>query len=139
MEAKLLEANVPAISSDPGIMQAAKDAIGIMLSFQGFPITLMRKGAAIAVPGGGHDFSDRVAIGPQSFKVTKLGDDIVEDGGDGDTPVVRRNFGLTGAFDADVAIDDIWSDDDNDYRVESVDRESGYKTVAEVTAFAKVG
>lgn len=128
---------MPAISSDPGIMAAAKTAIDVLLSFKGFPIVIERLGAPIPKPGGGHDAGAKVALPPQTFVLTQNGPEIVEDGTNGDTQVVRRQYYITGLFDADLQIDDTWSDDLADYRVQSVDNETGYKTTGDVVAFVK--
>lgn len=129
---------MPAVVQDAGIIRAARSAIDVLLKFKGVSIVLYRKGTATKFDDGGHDFAQPYPLIAQKFAVTQLGGDILEDGNDGDTPVVKRNYQLTGKFDADVRIDDTWEDAEADYRVESVNDSSGYRTTATVVGFVKV-
>jgi hypothetical protein len=129
---------VPAISSDPGILGAARSAIDVLLQFKGFLVVLSRKGVAPAMPGGGHGPALTSDLAPQTFSWVQTGSDEVLDGDNGDTPTVKRTYVLTGRYDADIRVDDVWVDAYGRYRVDTVDSESGFKTTAEVTAFVKV-
>jgi hypothetical protein len=126
------------ISTDPGILAAAREGIEVLLQFKGQPIVLMRKGLPIAKPGGGHDFGDAQPLMAQTFAVSQVGDDIVEDGDSGDTQVIKRNYALTARYDADIAPDDTFSTAEADFRVENVNASSGFKTHADVVGFVKV-
>jgi hypothetical protein len=129
---------MPKIVNDEGILDAARSGIDVLLQFKGNPVYLVRRGAKIAKPGGGHDYDVPTVLPAQLFAVTQVGGDIVEDGADGDTPITKRTYALTGLDTADIRVDDTWDDDEADYRVESVNQASGYKTTAEVVGFVKV-
>lgn len=129
---------MPAISSDEGIVQAARDAIDILLQFKGFPVVLVRQGPPIAKPGGGHDAGDPFELDEQIFAWSQVGDDIVEDTDAGDSQVIKREYVLTGKWDADIRINDTWEDDIAEYLVESTDNENGFKTVCNVVGFVKM-
>lgn len=128
---------MPAIVTDPAILQAARQAIEVLLQFKGAPVVLLRKGIRIAKPGGGHDFADPAPLLAQDFAVSQVGDDIVEDSSSGDGQVVKRNYALTGRYNANIATDDTWEDAEATYRVENVNAASGYKTHADVVGFIK--
>lgn len=130
---------MPHIVQDPGILAAAKNAIEVLLKFKGQTVVLMRKGVPIAKPGGGHDFSYRAPLAPQTFAWSQVGDDEVLDGDNGDTPVVKRSYVLTGRVDADIKPDDTWEDSEAEYRVETVNNDNGFKTSATLVGFVKVG
>lgn len=130
---------MPAIVQDPGILAAARSAIEILLQFKGQAVVLQRRmGTPVLKPGGGHDFGDPLPVLSQTFAWSQVGDDILEDGSDGDTPVVKRNYVLTGRYDADLLVKDTWQDDEATYLVESVNQSSGFKTHADVVGFVKV-
>lgn len=93
----------------------------------------------IAKPGGGHDAGQLSPLLAQTFALSQLGDDDVSDGDSGETPIIKRTYALTGRYDADIAIDDTWEDDEAEYRVDSVNQSSGYKTSGIVVGFVKVG
>jgi hypothetical protein len=129
---------MPAITTNQSILKSARNAIEILLKFKGISVVVMRKGVAIDKPGGGHDFTTPHPLAMQVFSLTQTGADIMEDGTNGDTPVVRRNYLLTGRYDADLRVDDTWEDGEAEYRVETCSATSGYKTTAEVVGFVKV-
>lgn len=126
------------ITTDPSILAAARNGIEVLLQFKGKPVVLLRKGIPVAKPGGGHDFADPAPLLAQTFAVSQVGDDIVEDSDSGDTQVIKRNYVITARFDADIKADDTWTDAEADYRVESVNATSGFKTSANVVGFVKV-
>lgn len=128
---------MPAIVQDQGILNAARSAIEVLLKFKGQGVILVRKGAPIRKPGGGHDFGDDFSIASQQFAWSQVGDDEILDGQDGDTPVVKRNYVLTGRYNADITVDDRWSDIESDYRVESVNSNSAFKTSCAVVGFVR--
>lgn len=128
---------MPAISSDPGILDAARSAIDVLLEFKGTDVVLNRKGLPIAKPGGGHDFGNRTPLLAQKFAISQVGDDIVDDADSGDTKVVKRNYALTGRYDADIVADDTWEDAEAAYRVDNVNSSSGFKVHADVVGFVK--
>jgi hypothetical protein len=129
---------MPPVTTDPGILAAARSGIDMLLQFKGQSVTLSRKGLAIAKPGGGHDFG-RNAILPQIFSLSQVGDDEISDASSGDTQVVKRRYVLTGVYNADIKPDDTFSTAEADFRVETVNATSGYKTHADVVGFVKVG
>lgn len=129
---------MPAIVQNPGILAAARNAIEVLLKFKGQQVILKRRGAPIEKPSGGHDYSGvPTSLSPQDFAWSQVGDDILEDG-DGDAPVVKRNYVLTGRYNADIQVDDTWSDAEADYRVESINDSNGFATHANVVGFVKV-
>lgn len=128
---------MPQITSDPGILRAARTAVGLLLKFKGQPIVLSRKGDPIVKPGGGRDFADRLPMAPQTLVLAQVGGDIVEDG-EGGLQTIKRNYTLTGAHDADVHIGDIWQDAEADYLVKTVNDDNHYKVVCEVVGTIKV-
>ena len=130
---------MPKIVQDENILAAARNAIEILLKFKGQQITLSRKGTAVRKPSGGHDFQTAADVPAQLLALSRVGGDELLDGDNGETPVVKRHYVLTGRHDASVRADDTWSDAEADYRVESVDDSSGFKVQADVVGFVKVG
>jgi len=109
------------------------------LTFKGLPIELLPTEATpIAKPGGGVDFVPQPPRVPQDFALSKVGSDNVTTSNNDDGQARTRNYVLTGRFDAEIAIGDTWSDDEADYRVETVDGTNGYATRATVLGYLKV-
>ena len=129
---------MPPVTTNQSILKSARGAIEVMLKFKGIPVVVMRQGVMVEKPGGGHEPTPPYALAAQMFSVSQIGDDIVEDGANGDTPYVKRNYMLTGRYDADLRVDDTWEDAEAEYRVESCSATSGYKTTAEVVGFVKM-
>lgn len=127
-----------AITTNPQILKAARGAIETLLKFKGRDFVVNRKGVSVEKPGGGHDFTGRYPLASQKFAISQVGDDIIEDGDSGDTPVVKRNYRLTGRYDADLLVDDIFEDAEANYLVDSVNATSGFKTDALLVGFVKV-
>lgn len=131
---------MPAIVQDPGILKAARDAIEVMLSFKGIPVVLTpKKGTPVTKPGGGHDFNPPLPKDPQLLAVAKSNFfDGVEFSPNDEGMNRKREYTVTGRYDADIEIGDTWSDDEADYEVMTVDNSSGFKTIASVTGWLKV-
>lgn len=131
---------MPAITTDPGILAAAREAIAIMLSFKGIPVALLpSKGVKIAKPGGGHDYGDPIPRLAQTFSVAKTNAfDGIEFSPNDEGEARKRAYILTGMWNAEIAIGDTWEDDEAEYKVDTVDQSSGFKTQAGVTGFLKV-
>lgn len=129
---------MPLIVQDPNILRAARQAIEVLLRFKGQPVVLVRRGVPVAVGGGGHDFTGDTNVASQKFALSHVGVDELLDGADGDTPVYKRTYALTGRYNADIRIHDKWADAEATYEVEAVDQTSGYKTHADVVGFVKV-
>ncbi|QHB37421.1 hypothetical protein SEA_LEOPARD_14 [Mycobacterium phage Leopard] len=130
---------MPRITTDPGILAAARNAIEILLRFKGVEVAVVRRGEPIAKPGGGHDRAPSVFLAPQTFAMSQLGDDEAIDGDNGDTPILKRVYALTARHDADLQADDTWEDDEAVYRVDTVNSSNGFKVSATVVGFVKVG
>lgn len=130
---------MPKIVQDQSILDAARGAIEVLLRFKGQQITLSRKGTPTRKPSGGHDFQAAASVPAQLLALSRVGEDELIDGDNGDTPVVKRQYVLTGRHDASIKPDDTWSDGEANYRVESVDGTSGFKVQATVVGFVKVG
>jgi hypothetical protein len=130
---------MPLIVTDPGILAAAQQAIDVLLQFKGQMIDLQPLDATpIAKPGGGHDFEQVPTRGPQLFALSATSGLAVGSSTNDDGIVRTRDYTLTGRVDAQVDINDTWSDDEADYRVENVDNDNGYRTTATVIGFLKV-
>lgn len=130
---------MPLIVTDPAILAAAQQAIDILLQFKGQMIDLQPLDATpIAKPGGGHDFEQVPTRGPQLLALSAVGGLSVGSGTNDDGIVRTRDYVLTGRVDAQIDINDTWSDDEADYRVETVDNDNGYRVTATVIGFLKV-
>lgn len=127
-----------AITTNQQILKAARGAVETLLKFKGRDFVVNRKGVSVEKPGGGHDKTMPYPLASQRFSISQEGDDIIEDGDSGDTPVVKRNYRLTGRYDADLLVDDTFEDAEANYRVESVNATSGFKTDALLVGFVKV-
>lgn len=130
---------MPQITTDPGILEAARSAIEQLLKFKGQPVELNRRGMRVPKPGGGHDYTGNVTLPTQVFAWSQLGDDEQLDGENGETPVFKRTYALTGRWNADIRADDTWADGEARYRVDTVNGSNGFKTSAIVVGFVKVG
>lgn len=131
---------MPQIVQNAGILNAAKQAIEVMLRLKGIDIELIPvKGSPVAKPGGGHDFVPPVNRDPQKFALSKTsGFDGLEYSPNDEGLNRKRAYVLTGRSDAEIAVGDTFSDDEADYTVDTVDATSGFKTQATVTGFLKV-
>jgi hypothetical protein len=128
---------VPAITTNPNILAAARSAILIKLKFKGQQIVLNRRGDPVAKPGGGKDFMARVPLPAQNLVLSQIGDDVIDEG-EGGQQVIRRNYILSGAYDADIHIGDIWYDAESDYEVLTVNDDNGYQVTANVVGTVRV-
>jgi hypothetical protein len=122
---------VPAIVNDPGILRAARNAVVLMLKFKGNPIVLRRRGTIVNKPSGGKDFTGRVDIPAQTLALAQIGGDVIEDT-EGGAQSVQRNYILTGRYDADIQVGDIWKTVEAEFEVKSVNDDNSYKVTAEV-------
>ena len=87
------------------------------------------KGVKTAKPGGGFDYADGSPRGDQDFKVIAQGDtDGLQDVDGG--KVRSISYTLIGAWDADIRIDDRWTDGSNWYRVVGITPANGYEVKA---------
>lgn len=130
---------MPLVTVNAGILDAARQAIEILLQFKGTTIELIPSAAEpVQKPGGGHDYPEPDARLPQLFALVKVGVDNVPTSPNDEGIARTRNYVLTGRFDAEIDIGDTWSDAEADYRVETVDATNGYKTYATVLGYIKV-
>lgn len=130
---------MPLVTVDPGILAAAQQAIEVLLQFKGAEIVLTPNEATpVPKPGGGVDFIPPADRDPQLFALSKVGTDNVQSSQNDEGTTRTRNYVLTGRFDAEIAIGDVWSDDEADYRVETVDATNGYACRATALGFVKV-
>lgn len=100
-------------------------------------------GQGVRKPGGGHDYlaTSPTPLPPQVFRI-----DVARQIGPRRSPndagkAVEYDYTLLGEHDAVVAIGHTWSETAPDgsnihYRVEAVDPNNGYETIARVNAFA---
>jgi hypothetical protein len=130
---------MPKIVQDTGILDAAKAAIEVLLTFKGTNIVLTpTKGTRVAKPGGGHDFVPPADRAPQIFALSKTSAfDGIEFSPNDDGKNQKRAYVLTGRFDAVIAKGDTWEDDEAEYQVDTLDQTSGFKTQATVTGWLK--
>src|ERR1700752_3009636 len=130
---------MPLIVVDPAILAAAQQAIEVLLQFKGQMIALQPLDSTpIAKPGGGHDFDMVPPRAPQLLALSATSGLTVGSSTNDDGIVRTRDYVLTGRIDAEIGINDTWSDDEADYRVESGDQDNGYRTTATVIGFLKV-
>lgn len=130
---------IPVITSNPGIIKAAKAAIEVLLKFKGIDVTLKpNKSVATAKPSGGHDFTSAGYRATQRIALSKVGNDIITESTYDQGAARMRNYVLTGRWDMAIAVGDTFNDDRVDYVVETVDDSSGFKTSAEVLGYIKV-
>jgi hypothetical protein len=100
------------------------------------PTTIvLKRQTKVSKPGGGHDYP-KIDQSPQNFRL------INQDVGSGisyssDDDIARKfNYVLIGEYDANVLVNDTWTEDGIQYSVESVIPNNGFETRAYVTGFA---
>jgi hypothetical protein len=99
-------------------------------------IVLERK-VRVPKPGGGHDMIPH-ALDAQVFRmVSQTATDGQETSANDGGEVHKFTYIIVGAWDADVAEDDTWSEGNVQYHVDGVEPNNGYETRAYVTAFAQ--
>lgn len=97
-------------------------------------IQLQRK-VAVPKPGGGSDF-DTIGIPPQTFRLTNQTIQNGIDYSSNDDGMARRDlYMLIGQWDADIQINDWWTDATGQWRVDGLLPNNGFETRAVCTAF----
>lgn len=130
---------MPQITANANILNAARKAIAIMLQFKGISVELKPKaGVKTPKPGGGHDFVPGLLRDPQQISLTKVGGDIIEDSSNDGAQYIVRNYILTGEWNMRIALGDTWEDDEAEYKVDTLDQTSGFKTSADVIGYVKL-
>lgn len=130
---------MPEIVQDARILAAARKAIDILLKFKGIPIVLTpTKGAPVLKPGGGHDFVPPAPRAPQILALSRIGGDDIDYSPNDEGANRKREYVMTGRYDAQVTIGDTFEDDEAEYTVNTVDSSSGFKVQATVTGWIKV-
>ena len=130
---------MPQITTSTAILNAAKQAIEVLLRFKGIDVTLVPKnGTVLAKPGGGRDFIPAEPREPQKVSLGYVGAERIDNTNTDGGQYVTRIYALTGRHDMAIAVGDTWTNDEAEFTVESVDQTSGFKTSATVTAFMNV-
>lgn len=130
---------MPKVTSSASINNAARQAIEVLLRFKGFEVALVpREGTVVAKPGGGRDFFPAEPRPPQLVALSKVGEDNYGTASTDEGQYVTRSYVLTGRWNMDIALGDTWSDGEADYKVESLDQTSGFKTSATVIGFLNI-
>jgi hypothetical protein len=100
-------------------------------------ISLNRK-IKVTKPGGGHDKVD-ITIPPQKFRlINQSASDGLTYSANDDGAARKLGYIMVGAYDADVQIDDTWSEGEEQFHVDGLIANNEYETRAVVTGFAKV-
>lgn len=86
-------------------------------------------------PGGGHDFP-KIDLPPQKFRF--INQDITSGIAFGiDDGLARRfSYVIVGPYNADLNVNDTWTDNNIQYKVDAIIPGNGWETRAYVTAFA---
>lgn len=97
-------------------------------------IALQRQ-VAVDKPGGGRDFTT-ITIPSQVFRLTnQTTSDGIGHSGNDDGMVRTDSYVLIGAYDADVQMNDTWTDEAGQWKVLGLEPNTGYETRANVVAF----
>lgn len=97
-------------------------------------ITLKRQ-VRVSKPGGGHDFP-KVDVAPQTFRLINqdIGSGFISDSDNGS--VRRFNYVAVGRYNADVDINDTWSENGIQYKVDSIIPNNGWETRFYISGYA---
>lgn len=99
-------------------------------------IALQRK-VRVPKPGGGHDKAP-ITLDPQIFRIINQtsSDGLSYSGNDGGE-AHSFTYEMVGAWDADIEVDDTWTEANSQYRVDGIVPNNGYETRVYVTSFSK--
>ena len=124
---------------EPGLLEAARQSIEVLLEFKGQSIILTPTtgSATIHSDRGTRSFSAVPPRAAQLFSLNEIGTDDREQSERDEGLNRKRSLTMTGRYNATVAVGDTFSDASADYVVESVDATSGYKIDCAVTAYLK--
>jgi hypothetical protein len=99
-------------------------------------VALSRK-TKVLKPGGGHDKTS-VELPPQQFRLVNQSEASgIEYSGSDDGQTRQFSYLLLGAWDADIQIDDSWTEGEIHYHVDAILPTNDFEVKATVTAFAK--
>jgi hypothetical protein len=102
----------------------------------GGPVNIqLQRQVAVDKPGGGRDFTT-IGIPSQVFRLTnQTTSDGIGHSGNDDGMVRTDSYVLIGAHDADIQMNDTWTDKTGQWKVLGLEPNTGYETRANVIAF----
>lgn len=127
----------------PALLNALRKGTDVVLNQFGTEITLIPS-ERVKKPGGVYDYDPKPARDPQVFYVEPVGSTLA--GITGTTGGVTSgngaqahtwSYNLTGRFDAEIEIGDVWKRGETSYRVVSIQPINDYEKVAVVSAIGK--